>query len=92
MIIHRDKAETVGRLWCKKLSECHGALRSTLRPTPEDVVPKQLFELAIQAAIGNKIIARESLSALRKDVTAGLYGGKPTHPSQSKLSKLSKSI
>jgi len=39
------------------------------------VVPKQLFELAIQAVVGSKVIARESLSAMRKDVTAGLYGG-----------------
>ena len=76
MIIHRDKAETVGRTWCKNPSECDWLLRTILRRTPEDVVPKQLFELAIQAAIGSKIIARESLSALRKDVTAGLYGGK----------------
>jgi translation elongation factor EF-4 len=38
-------------------------------------VPKQLFELAIQAVVGNKVIARETLSAMRKDVTAGLYGG-----------------
>jgi translation elongation factor EF-4 len=41
----------------------------------EEVVPKQLFELAIQAAIGTKVVARETLSAMRKDVTAGLYGG-----------------
>jgi hypothetical protein len=45
-----------------------------------DVLPKQLFELAIQAAIGNKVVARESLSAMRKDVTAGLYGGTPSSP------------
>ncbi|KAF8759049.1 Translation factor GUF1 -like protein, mitochondrial [Rhizoctonia solani] len=41
----------------------------------EEVVPKQLFEIAIQATIGSKVIARETLSAQRKDVTAGLYGG-----------------
>lgn len=40
-----------------------------------EVLPRQLFELAIQAAIGTKVVARESLSAMRKDVTAGLYGG-----------------
>jgi translation elongation factor EF-4 len=42
---------------------------------PEKVIPRQLFQVSIQAAIGTKIIARESLSAMKKDVTAGLYGG-----------------
>jgi translation elongation factor EF-4 len=41
----------------------------------EKVIPRQLFQVSIQAAIGTKIIARESLSAMKKDVTAGLYGG-----------------
>jgi translation elongation factor EF-4 len=41
----------------------------------EEVVPRQLFELAIQAAVGSKVVARETLPANRKDVTAGLYGG-----------------
>jgi hypothetical protein len=40
------------------------------------VIPRQLFEVAIQAVVGSKVISRESLSAMRKDVTAGLYGGK----------------
>jgi translation elongation factor EF-4 len=39
-----------------------------------------LFEVAIQAAVGTKVVARETLSAMRKDVTAGLYGGKLDHP------------
>lgn len=39
------------------------------------VIPRQLFELAIQASFGNKVVARGNLSAIRKDVTAGLYGG-----------------
>ncbi|KAK4689864.1 hypothetical protein P7C73_g250, partial [Tremellales sp. Uapishka_1] len=60
MIVHRSAAVTVGRTWTKKL---------------KDVLPKQLFEVAIQAAVGSKVIARESVSAMRKDVTAGLYGG-----------------
>ncbi|KAJ9096389.1 hypothetical protein QFC21_005211 [Naganishia friedmannii] len=60
MIIHRSKAVTVGREWTKKL---------------RGVIPRQLFEVAIQAQVGNKVIARENLSAMRKDVTAGLYGG-----------------
>ncbi|HMR01027.1 MAG TPA: elongation factor 4, partial [Candidatus Gracilibacteria bacterium] len=60
VIIHRDEAYGVGSSLTKKLKE---------------VIPRAQFEIAIQAAIGGKIIARESLSALRKDVTAKLYGG-----------------
>lgn len=72
MIVHRSVAQTVGRAWTKKLST---SCLFRLLTRSGDVLPRQLFEVAIQAAIGTRVLARETLSAMRKDVTAGLYGG-----------------
>ena len=80
LIVHRSAEQKIGRMWVKKLREHRYYLDfCTIMANVilDKVIPRQLFEVPIQAAVGKRVIARETLSAMRADVTAGLYGGAP---------------
>ena len=74
-IVYKPSAHKIGARWCEKLKE---------------IIPKAQFAIAIQAAIGGTIVARETIPALRKDVTAKLYGGDVTR--KNKLLKKQKAM
>ena len=77
IIVHKSSQEQVARQWVKKLRQyiIVNLIHDLFQHSIDKVIPRQQFEVPIQATLGKKVLARETLAPYRKDVTAGMYGG-----------------